>query len=73
MELLSAGYVHAILQNVAYAVPSRAALIQASVALEVSLDNSTWAALANSTTGTQITAPFVRCPSSNASVIIKLY
>ena len=72
-ELLSVGSTHTLTQNVVYALPSVALWIHSSAALEVSLDNSNWAALASSTTGIQVTAPFVRSTTGSAIVMIKRY
>lgn len=61
-----------ILQNVAYALPSRACFIMSSVAIEWSNDGTTWAALTGAnTTGVNVGAMFIRCPTANAVVTCK--
>ncbi len=66
------GIVETILQNVVYALPARQVRAMASVSVDISLDNSTWAALANVTTGADCTAAFVRCTTGNALFLCKV-
>lgn len=61
----------AITQNVAYALPARTVRLQSLAAVEVSIDNSTWATLTNSTTGAETSAVFVRCTTGNTTVVVK--
>jgi hypothetical protein len=69
-ETLSAGPVHSILQNVVYAMPPRTVLVTSSVAVETSLNGTVWTALAS---GTNSSAPFLRCPTANATVTCKIF
>jgi len=62
-----------ITQNVGYAMPARACIIASSAALEVSVDNSTYIAMAVSATNASplVAFPFVRCTTANAVVVVK--
>jgi len=61
----------AIAQTTAYALPGRTVRIQSTVAVEVSVDNVTWSALANSSTvGETSSAMFLRCTSSTTCVVV---
>lgn len=74
MDTLSAGRVHSLTQNQAYALPASLNYIQASSAVETSLDNSAWAVLTGSTTGAATAAAFVRCTGvTNAVMSVKRY
>jgi len=70
-QSIFAGVPATLTQNVTFALPSQSMWLQASAAVETSLDGSTWAVLANSTTGAQTSAPFVRCTTANATVMVK--
>lgn len=71
-ETLSAGRTYAILQNVAMALPPGLNFVQSLVAIQSSIDGSTWAALtAAETTGVNTAAQFVRCATGNTSVSVK--
>jgi len=72
-ETLSAGPVHSILQNVVYALPPRACLVTSSVAVETSLNGTVWTALPGTGAGTNSSAPFLRCPTANATVTCKIF
>jgi len=62
-----------VAQTTAYALPPVLCFIQSTVALEVSVDGTTYAVLAGSTTGTNTAATFARCTTSTATVIVKRY
>lgn len=72
--MLTTGPVHAITQNVVYALPGRTVRVFAAAAVEVSLDGSTFTALTGSNTvsGALTAAPFLRCATGNTTVIIKI-
>ncbi len=72
LNMLRIGVVETLLQNVVYSLPARQIKVMTSLAVDVSLDNSTWAALANATTGTDCTAVFVRCTTGNALFLCKV-
>ena len=74
LEYISRNVVTTITQNVAYALPPGLNFIRSNTALEDSLDNSTWTALAGAnTTGINTGAKFVRCTTANALVNVKAY
>jgi predicted benzoate:H+ symporter BenE len=58
-------------QNQVYALPATTIQMLATVAVEVSVDNSTWVALTGSATasGAVTSAVFTRCTTSNSIVI----
>lgn len=66
------GPVETLTQNVTFALPARQVRLMASAAVEISLDGSAWAVLANSTTGADATAAFVRCTTTNALVVVRV-
>jgi hypothetical protein len=66
------GPVETLTQNVAFALPARQVRVMSSLAIDVSLDGSTWAALANATTGADCTAAFVRCTTGNALFVARV-
>jgi len=67
-QLLSLGPPTTLIQNVVYALPAQLCQINASIACEVSSNQSTWTALANDAT---TSAGFIRCPTGNAVVTVK--
>lgn len=72
METLSAGRAHTILQNVTYALPPGVVMVQSLAAIEASLDDSTWAALAGAnTTGINTAAQYIRCTTGATVVSVK--
>lgn len=71
-QLLQVGVATVITQNVVYALPARISRVQALAAVEVSIDNSTWAVLANSTTtGAETSAIYARCTTGDTTVVCK--
>ncbi len=61
----------AVAQTTSYALLARACRVQATVAVEVSVDGTTWATLTNSTTvGENTSAMFVRCTTSTTCVVV---
>lgn len=66
------GPAQTITQNIANALPARQVRIVSTVALEVSVDGSSWSALANSTTGTDVTGVFVRCTTASPLVVCRV-
>lgn len=74
LEFLSRNLGTTITQNVAYALPPGLNFIRSSAAIEDSLDNSAWTALAGAnTTGINTGARFVRCTTANALVSVRSY
>jgi hypothetical protein len=68
---LSAGGAYPILEDVVYALPPKRCFVQSTVAIEASVDNSTWAALTGAnTTGIQTAARFIRCTTAAAVVSV---
>ena len=70
-SILSAGSAHSITQNVVYALPPQAVFIHSTVALEVSVDGTNFAAVTATTTGVTVGAMFVRCTTAAAVVAVK--
>lgn len=73
METLSAGRQYTVVEDVAYALPPTLNYIQASAAVETSIDNSNWAVLTGGTTGAVTAAAFIRCTGSTAIISVKRY
>ena len=67
-QLLLLGVPNSLAQNVVAALPTRASITTAPVALETSFNQSVWSAFPSNG---QTSAPFVRCPSANTTVICK--
>lgn len=58
-----------ITQNIAYALPSKKVRVTSSLAVQTSMDGSTWTALTGAeTTGAETGAVFLRCAVGNAIV-----
>lgn len=72
-QSLMSGVPTVIAQTTAYALPPRGCFIQSTVALEVSVDGTTYVTLAASTTGAQTGATFVRCTTAPTTVIVKKF
>lgn len=70
-QSIQVGVATIITQNVVYAMPARKCFVQALAAVEVSIDNSTWAVLAASTTGAASAAVYVRCTTGNTTIVCK--
>lgn len=71
-ELILLGPATSIVQNRVYSLPARLCYITALVAVEVSIDGSTWAALIDAeTTGAVTGALFLRCTSGDTTVVAK--
>jgi len=71
--LLLIGVPNALTEDVVYALPTRAAMLKSTVAVEVSnLTNSGFAVLANSTVGTVVAAMFVQCTTAAATLVLKV-
>jgi hypothetical protein len=66
------GPVETLTQNQTFALPARQVRVMASAAIEISLDGSSWAVLANSTTGADCTAAFVRCTTASALFVARV-
>lgn len=73
IEVISSGYVHTLIQDSIYSTPSKRAFILSDTVLEQSLDNSTYTRVTATTTGVEIVAPFIRCTTSDAIVMIKTF
>ena len=70
-DTLSAGRAHAILEDITYCLPPQVVRVQSLAAVEVSIDNSTWAVLTGSTTGAETGAIFVRCTTAATTIVCK--
>lgn len=72
-QALTIGPVHSLVQNTIYALPARLVRVHSTTAVEVSLSTTTtaFAVLANSTTGAETSAAFVRCTTANTTIICK--
>lgn len=72
-QSIQVGVPTTITQNVVYAMPARACVVTSSVALEISMDGSTFVAMAVSATNAApiVAAPFVRCTTANAVVVCR--
>jgi hypothetical protein len=71
VEALTIGPIHAVAQTTAYALPARACLMQATQAVETSIDNTNWVAQTLATTqGVLAAAVFFRCTASTACQIV---
>jgi hypothetical protein len=69
---LRIGPVETLTQNQVFALPARQVRVMSSLAIDVSLDGSAWAALANATTGADCTAAFVRCTVGTALIVCRV-
>ena len=59
-------------QNVVYALPATQVMVQASAAVDVSSDGTTWSALTGANTvGANTAAAFIRCTTTNPTVTLK--
>lgn len=67
---LSPGVPASLVQTTAYALPPMVTRLHSSAAVDVSLDNSNWAALTGATTGTETGAMFVRCTAATNCVLV---
>lgn len=74
-ELLSAGRSYTLVQDVVYALPASACRVAAEAAVEVSMDNDTWVALtgANTGTGVETSAQFIRATTADTIVSVKKF
>jgi len=69
-ELLSSSVVTAITQNTVYALPFKACIIQSDAAVELAgTITGPWTAY---TPGSFTAASFVRCPSANTNISVKV-
>lgn len=68
--LLTTGVSNTIAQTTSYALPATANFIMSSVAVELSVDNTTWVLQTATTTGLQTAARFVRCTTAPAVVSV---
>jgi hypothetical protein len=69
--LIPHGIPFAMTEDVEYALPTCINYVQATVAVEASVDGVTWAALTNGTTGVTTAANFVRCTTAASVIIVK--
>ena len=74
MEVISAGPVFTMLQNVIYALPGRKVFVYSSAAIEKSnLEATEFEALTGAdTTGVFTSAHFVRCTGGNCNISVKI-
>lgn len=68
---IQAGVPVVVTQTTTFALPPQAVWLHAGAAVEVSLDGTNWAVLANSTVGAQTSAPFVRCTTGTTTISVK--
>ena len=69
---LMPGVTATLVQNRSYALPARVVRVTSSLAVQISLDETTWTALTGAdTTGIETSAPFLRCSGGNAIVTCK--
>lgn len=66
------GPTHTLTQNIAYALPARQVRIISSAVLQASVDGSSYADVAATTTGTDLTSVFVKCTTGNAVVVCRV-
>jgi len=66
------GPTHTLTQSVVYALPARQVRMLSSAVLEVSVDNSSFTAVAATTTGTDVTAGWTRCTTGAAVVVCRV-
>lgn len=72
MNTLLIGPANALVQNTVYALPARQVNLMSSAVIQTSLDNLTFADVAASTTGTAVTALFVKCTTGAAICVVKV-
>ena len=70
-QQLLAGVPFIVTQTTTFALPSQSVWLQSGAAVETSLDGTNWATLANSTTGAQTSAAFVRCTTGTTTILVK--
>lgn len=71
-NILSAGLIHTLVQNVVYALPSCLVHITSNAALEYSQDETNFTALTGANVlGVYCSAAFIRCPGGAAIVTLK--
>ena len=71
-ELLSSGGVYVMTTNTVYSLPPVVVRVQSNASIEASLlETTAFTTLANSTTGTETGAMFVRCTTGTTSISIK--
>ena len=70
-QAISCGVPQTILQNVIWALPAAQHTLVAQNACELSVDASTWVAVAATTTGTPSAWAFIRCTTGNTIVSCK--
>lgn len=66
------GPTNTFVQDTVYALPARQVRLQSTIALQTSIDNSTWTSVAASTTGVDVTAVFVKCTTGAAVVVCRV-
>lgn len=66
------GPTHTLTQNTAYALPARQVRVMSTAVLQVSIDGSSYADVAATTTGTDVTAVFAKCTTGNAVVVCRV-
>lgn len=71
---IPAGQATTLTQNVVYGLPSKLCYVQSSLAVESSVDGTTWAALTGANTvGVACAGSWIRCTTGAPVVIVKLY
>jgi hypothetical protein len=66
------GPTQTLTQSVVYALPARQVRMLSSAVLEVSVDNSSFTAVAATTTGTDVTAGWAKCTTGAAVVVCRV-
>lgn len=70
-KILDPGGVYTVTTTTICALPPVVVRVQSSAACEVSLDQTNWSILANSTTGAETGAMFVRCTTGQMVIAVK--
>lgn len=71
-QSLMIGPVTQLTQNIAYALPARQVRLQSTAVLQVSIDGSSYSDLTATTTGTDVTAVFVKCTTGTCNVVCRV-
>lgn len=70
-RILDAGGVYTVTTTTICALPPVVVRVQSSAVCEVALDTTNWATLANSTTGAETCAMFIRCTTGQMTISVK--
>jgi hypothetical protein len=70
--MLLIGPTTTLTQNIVYAMPARQVRVLSSTMLQVSVDNSTFTDVSATTTGTDVTAGWVKCTTAGPVVLCRV-